>query len=106
MSKMTRLRAATARQANGEGMTKWRRPNVHFVPQPRNSSLHASCSAKISKGPRIRRISVNDQRARLEFSGGRSFINFMFIRVHSWLNVPNPRMPYVWLVKIRSRIGS
>jgi hypothetical protein len=29
---MTRLRAATARQANEEGMTKGRRPNVHSCP--------------------------------------------------------------------------
>jgi hypothetical protein len=42
------------------------------------------------KRPANQANSVNDQRARLEFSGGRSFINFMFIRVHSWLNVPNP----------------
>jgi len=29
---MTRLRAATARQANEEGMSKGRRPNVHSCP--------------------------------------------------------------------------
>jgi hypothetical protein len=26
----------------------------------------------------------------LSSQGGSSFINFMFIRVHLWLNVPNP----------------
>ena len=61
---MTRLRAATARQANEEGTTKGRRPNVHSCPLV----LKYVVFGEILKGPRIRRISVNDQRARLKFS--------------------------------------